>query len=55
MIIFPYEREAEVQAILGQQMDVEYNKQYGLTRLPTGFTPPKTASFSSPGTVVVPS
>ncbi len=33
MVIFPYEREAEVQAILGQQMDVEYNKQYALDQV----------------------
>lgn len=33
MVIFPYEREHEVHAILGQQMDEAYNKQYALDQV----------------------
>lgn len=33
MVIFPYEREQEVHAILGQQMDDAYNKQYALDQV----------------------
>ncbi len=33
MVIFPYEREQEVHAILGQQMDEAYNKQYALDQV----------------------